>query len=93
MPYQKSEAPPGTPDELTVEYLLNKRNDTKEWRQTIKTLDELDDKEKSATGLVRLNKRCTRIPGDPYGVYSAWAGNVGHSDDERMPPFLGDDKS
>ncbi|KAK8017791.1 hypothetical protein PG993_014117 [Apiospora rasikravindrae] len=80
MPYQMSQAPPGTPEELTLEYLLGKKND----KMDVKALGELSDQERSATGLVQLGQRCTRIPGDPFGVYSAWAGNVGHSDDRHM---------
>ncbi|KAK8066819.1 hypothetical protein PG997_013566 [Apiospora hydei] len=80
MPYQMSQAPPGTPEEVTIEYLLAKPNE--KMGQT--TLGELSDQERSATGLVQLGKRCTRIPGDPFGLYAAWAGNVSHASDDRM---------
>ncbi|KAK7965822.1 uncharacterized protein PG986_000099 [Apiospora aurea] len=81
MPYQMSQAPPGTPEEVTIEYLLAKPNE----KMDQKTLGELSDQQRSATGHVQLAKRCTRIPGDPFGLYAAWAGNVSHASDDRMP--------
>ncbi|KAK8137519.1 hypothetical protein PG984_003012 [Apiospora sp. TS-2023a] len=84
MPYHKDHAPPGTAEELTVEHLLSKRNDKDDNTKNVKTLSELSDQERSATGLVRLGKRCTKISGDPFGLYSSWAGNVSHASDARM---------
>ncbi|KAK8002149.1 hypothetical protein PG991_014371 [Apiospora marii] len=75
MPYHQSRAPLGTAGELTVEHLLSKRNDKDKNTQNVKTLGELSDQDRSATGLVRLGQRCTKIAGDPFGLYSSWAGN------------------
>ncbi|KAK7910660.1 hypothetical protein PG985_013141 [Apiospora marii] len=76
MPYHQSRAPLGTAGELTVEHLLSKRNDKDKNTQNVKTLGELSDQDRSATGLVRLGQRCTKIAGDPFGLYSSWAGNL-----------------
>ncbi|KAK8068733.1 hypothetical protein PG994_005349 [Apiospora phragmitis] len=84
MPYLKSDAPPGTPDERTVESLMGMRNPQNKRTMAIKCFHELSEQEKANVGLLKLGKRCAKIPGDPFGVLSSWAGNVSHFQDVRM---------
>lgn len=84
MPYLKSDAPLDTPDTETLESLLGKRNNRNSRLKRIKTIQDLTDAEKRRSGLITIGKRCTKIPGDPFGVYPSWAGNVSHPEDERM---------
>ncbi|KAK6855582.1 hypothetical protein PG995_007733 [Apiospora arundinis] len=84
MPNLMSESAPGTPTEHTIEYLLGQRNVEEKSKKDLKSLGELTDHERSATGIVRLGTRRTKIPGDPFGLYSSWAGNVSHPGDKRM---------
>ncbi|KAK8131753.1 hypothetical protein PG984_008191 [Apiospora sp. TS-2023a] len=84
MPYLKADAPPGTPDECTIESLMGMRNPQNKSTFMTKCLHELTEEEKTDVGLVKFGKRCTKIPGDPFGVLSSWAGNIAHHQDERM---------
>lgn len=84
MPCLKSDAPPGTPDERTIESLMGARNHKNNSTATIKCLHELTEEEKTNVGLAKFGKRCTKIPGDPFGVLSSWAGNIAHHQDDRM---------
>lgn len=84
MPYARADAPPGLPDSETIETLLGNRNTNGARTHKKKTLAGLNDEERRQTGLITLGKRHTKIPGDPYGVYLSWAGNVAHPKDDRM---------
>lgn len=84
MPYLKADAPLGTPETETLENLLGKKNAHSTRLRRIKTIQELTDEERKKTGLVTIGNRCIAIPGDPFGVYPSWAGNVAHPEDERM---------
>ncbi|KAK8018928.1 hypothetical protein PG991_008118 [Apiospora marii] len=88
MPCLKSDAPPGTPDERTIESLLGARNYQNKATALTRCLHELTEEEKTNVGLVKLGKRCTKIPGDPFGVLSSWAGNIAHHQDERMVDIM-----
>lgn len=84
MPSLRCEAPSSIPDEETIEQLLGRKNNFEKRTKSIKTITELSDDEKTKANLVTLGKRQTCIEGDPFGVYPAWAGNVGHPRDVRM---------
>ncbi|KAK2615286.1 hypothetical protein N8I77_002051 [Diaporthe amygdali] len=75
---------PSVPDEETIDHLLGRRNNFDRRTKSIKTIEELSEKERNQVHLVTLGKRQTRIEGDPFGIYPAWAGNVGHPRDDRM---------
>lgn len=84
MPLCRFEARSSIPDEETIEFLLSRNNSFDKHTKSIKTISELSGDEKGRENLVTLGKRQTRIEGDPFGVYPAWAGNVGHPRDDRM---------
>lgn len=84
MPYLKADAPLNTPEAETLESLLGKKNYHNTRLKRIKTIQDLTDAERNRSGLVTIGKRCITIPGDPFGVYPSWAGNVAHPEDERM---------
>lgn len=84
MPSCRSEASPWIPDEETIEHLLGRKNSFDKRTKSIKTITELSEEEKHQMKLITPGKRQTRIEGDPFGVYPAWAGNVGHPRDDRM---------
>lgn len=60
------------------------KNNFEKRTKSIKTITELSDDEKTKANLVTLGKRQTCIEGDPFGVYPAWAGTMGHPRDIRM---------
>lgn len=84
MPSFRCEAPSSIPDEETIEHLLGQKNNFDKRTKSIKTITELSDAEKIKVNLVTLGTRQTCIEGDPFAVYPAWAGNVGHPRDVRM---------
>ncbi|KAK7949272.1 uncharacterized protein PG986_010158 [Apiospora aurea] len=84
MPFLRAEAPAGTPDEETIEYLLGQRHVSVKHRKKIKTIGELAEAERARAGLVHWGKRCDVVPGDPYGLWRTWAGNLSHHRDDRM---------
>lgn len=84
MPLKRQEASPSFPRQETLEFLLGDRNKESKATRHIKHLGELTEAERAESNLVRLGKRRTAIPGDPFGVWCSWAGNVGHGEDERM---------
>ncbi|KAI5920650.1 hypothetical protein F4810DRAFT_723205 [Camillea tinctor] len=84
MPYHIASAPVGIPEYETIESLLGLPNPSTKHTRGIKTLQELNDEEKRNFNLITLGKRCTAIPGDPYGLYPAWSGNVAHPKDRRI---------
>ena len=87
MSYSLSNAPPNIPDAELIESLLWERVK----RSQTRPLQELTEAERNKTNLVQLGKRETRIEGDPYGVWCAWAGNVCHQEDDRMVGTLVDE--
>ena len=89
MPYLKADAPLNTPEAETLESLLGKKNYHNTRLKRIKTIQDLTDAERNRSGLVTIGKRCITIPGDPFGVYPSWAGNVAHPEDERMVCYRG----
>jgi len=84
MPYSRKNAPLAVPDCETIEYLLGAPNPKSKATRAVKPLDEASGAQQKRKNLVRLGKRCTQIPGDPFGLWPSWAGNVGHPEDERM---------
>ncbi|KAK4447927.1 hypothetical protein QBC34DRAFT_381764 [Podospora aff. communis PSN243] len=78
MPFRRADAPATIPDEETIEWLLNHQNLTSKRGEATKLLDELNEEERGRTGLVKLGERTRTIQGDPFGIFPAWAGNVGH---------------
>ncbi|KAK8006007.1 hypothetical protein PG991_012304 [Apiospora marii] len=88
MPFLRAEAPPGTPEEETIEYLLGRRHTQVKHRRKIKTYGEITDEQRAETGLVQWGKRRDVIPGDPYGLWRSWAGNLSHHRDDRMLDIL-----
>ncbi|KAK8040067.1 hypothetical protein PG993_008478 [Apiospora rasikravindrae] len=88
MPFLRAEAPAGTPDEETIEYLLGQRHVPVKHRKKINTIGELTEAERARRGLVHWGKRCDVVPGDPYGLWRTWAGNLSHHRDDRMASAL-----
>ncbi|KAI3321514.1 hypothetical protein HD806DRAFT_545754 [Xylariaceae sp. AK1471] len=92
MPLHRSTASGSIPAVETIESLLSQPDESRRARRQIKTLQELTEREKQRTGLVKLGTRCTIIPGDPFGRLMSWAGNVAHPKDDRifdiMEPIL-----
>lgn len=84
MPSLRADAPAGVPNRETLEYLLRERNRYSKATSKTKPFQELTPEEKQATGFVTLRKRNNKINGDPFGLLTGWAGNVGHPYDERM---------
>jgi hypothetical protein len=82
MPYSRRDAPAHIPDAELIESLLGEEMDDDD--DDIRPLQDLTDDERARANLVQLGKRRERIQGDPYAVWSSWAGNVGHPDDPRM---------
>ncbi|KAK9413547.1 putative Prolyl 4-hydroxylase alpha subunit Fe(2+) 2OG dioxygenase domain-containing protein [Seiridium unicorne] len=85
MPYLRADAPESTPESETIESLLGERNS----KTQTNPLQGLTEKERRRKGLVKLRMSSGAIPGDPFGFYQAWAGNVGHSSDKRMVEVMG----
>ncbi|KAI1081826.1 hypothetical protein F5B20DRAFT_588382 [Whalleya microplaca] len=84
MPYHRADAPASIPDHEIIESLLGRSNNHDYRTRRIKRLNQLSKEEQERTGLITLGKRKTHIPGDPYGVYPSWAGNIGHPRDIAM---------
>jgi len=84
MPFLRADAADWVPDSETLDTLLGMRNRANPSTTQIKTLQELGAAERKRTGLIKLKKRKTKIPGDPFGLYYGWSGNVGHPMDKRM---------
>ncbi|KAK8135040.1 hypothetical protein PG984_007052 [Apiospora sp. TS-2023a] len=98
MPFLRVEAAPaGTPKEETVVHLLGERHNEAKHRRKIKTYVEITEAQRNETGLVQWGKRRDVIPGDPYGLWRPWAGNLSHHRDYRMlrilPPIFDKVKS
>ncbi|KAK5652931.1 hypothetical protein OQA88_9410 [Cercophora sp. LCS_1] len=84
MPYPRKDAPYHIPECELIESLLSwKRKHDK-----ILPLQDLNDEERQKTNLVEIGKRTARIQGDPYGVWSSWAGNVSHQEDKDVEPIM-----
>jgi len=80
MPYLRKDAPPHTPEVELIESLLSEeREDT-----STRPLQDITEEERKRTNLVQLGKRTEYIPGDPFGVWPSWAGNVAHPEDLQM---------
>ncbi|KAK7978630.1 hypothetical protein PG988_006120 [Apiospora saccharicola] len=89
MPYLRVEgAPTGIPKEETVVHLLGERHTEVKHRRKIKTYNEITEAQRTETGLVQWGKRRDVIPGDPYGLWRPWAGNLSHHRDYRMLSIL-----
>ncbi|KAK8078513.1 hypothetical protein PG996_004683 [Apiospora saccharicola] len=89
MPYLRvEEAPTGIPKEETVVHLLGERHTEVKHRRKIKTYNEITEAQRTETGLVQWGKRRDVIPGDPYGLWRSWAGNLSHHRDYRMLSIL-----
>ena len=80
MPYLRKDAPLHIPEDEFIESLLSEERD----ECTTQTLQDISDKQRSQTNLVRLGKRTEWIQGDPFGVWPSWAGNIAHPEDMRM---------
>lgn len=80
MPYLRKDAPPHIPEDELIESLLSEEK----YDCTTQALQDISDEERNLTNLVRLGKRTERIPGDPFGVWPCWTGNVAHPEDLRM---------
>ncbi|KAK8093482.1 hypothetical protein PG997_000167 [Apiospora hydei] len=59
MPFLRAEAPAGTPDEETIEYLLGQRHVVVKHRKKIKTIGELTEAERAQTELVHWGNDAT----------------------------------
>jgi hypothetical protein len=84
MPFRRKDAPPTVPDCETIEYLLGAPNKKSRATRAVKPFDENSKAQKRRKNLVRLGERCTQIPGDPFGLWPSWTGNIAHPKDGRM---------
>ncbi|KAI1085586.1 hypothetical protein F5B20DRAFT_8035 [Whalleya microplaca] len=84
MPFRWKDAPASVPTAQTIEALLGRPNESTPVTKKIKTFNELTGPERERNNLVSLGTRCTRIPGDPFGLLTSWAGNVAHPEDARI---------
>lgn len=67
-----------------IESLLSEKRQVR----LTKLLQKLTDEERQQTDLVKLGQRQEYIQGDPFGVWSSWAGNVYYLTDLRMVRIL-----
>ncbi|KAK0622401.1 hypothetical protein B0T14DRAFT_563854 [Immersiella caudata] len=85
MPFSRKNALLSVPGCETIECLLRAPNNKSRATRVVKPFDEHMKAQQRRKGLVKLGKRCTQIPGDPFGLWTPWASNVVHPRDERMP--------